>query len=249
MTERLHHVEMVMGTAVTIDVVDPDERAPALLAAAVAWFHEVDDRFSTYKSDSEVCRLDRGEIRVDEASADLRHVVEACESLRAVTKGYFDAYATGRFDPSGYVKGWSVEVASRRLFDGGAPNHCVNAGGDIRVRGRGPDAEGWRLGVRHPSQPDKLAWVVAVTDVGLATSGTYERGLHVINPFTGRPADELCSVTVLGPDLALADAYATAALAMGRRGIDWLATLDGYESTAITEDAEAFRSGGFPAVT
>jgi thiamine biosynthesis lipoprotein len=53
-------------------------------------------------------------------------------------------------------------------------------------------------------------------------------------------------VTVVGPELGTADAFATAALAMGHKGLDWLATLDGHESAAITEDGRAFRSDGLP---
>jgi FAD:protein FMN transferase len=248
MSESLHHVETVMGTSITIDILDPGNGGKRLIDEAVVWFHEVDRRFSTYKPDSEVCRLDRGELSAAGASPDLRHVLDACVEMSEATAGYFDAYVTHHFDPSGYVKGWSVEVASQRLHAAGAVNHCINAGGDIRVRGRAPDPEGWRIGIAHPWERDTVAWVVVGTDVAVATSGTYERGLHVINPFTGMPADQLCSVTVVGPDLAIADSYATAALAMGRRGFTWLATLNGYESAVITSTGEAFRSERFPAV-
>ena len=111
------------------------------------------------------------------------------------------------------------------------------------------DGEPWRVGIRHPWQADKVAWVVAGSDLAVATSGTYERGLHVLDPFTGQPASFLRSVTVTGPDLAIADAYATAAVAMNDRGLNWLATLDGYECAAVTERGEAFRSDGLPAVS
>jgi len=243
----LRHVEMVMGTAVTIDLLDPGEDAKALVDEAVAWFHEVDRRFSTYEAGSEVSRIDRGALAGTAASPDMRHVLDACEDLREATDGFFDAYATGHFDPSGYVKGWSVQVASDRLLAAGATNHCVNAGGDIRVHGDGPDGDGWRVGITHPWERLKVAWVVAGTDLAIATSGTYERGLHVIDPFSGT-ADFLCSVSITGTDLAVADAYATAALAMGERGIDWLGTLPGYESAVITKTGEAYRSDGFPLI-
>lgn len=249
MPVSLHHVEMVMGTAITIDVLDFDGPGESLLAETVAWFHEVDRRFSTYRPDSEVLRVDRGELGLADASADLRRVMAACEELKDQTRGYFDAYASGRLDPSGYVKGWSVEVASDRLAAAGAGNHCINAGGDVRVRGTGPDGGLWRIGITHPWERLKVAWVVAGTDMAVATSGTYERGLHVIDPFTGLPADFLCSVSLTGPSIAVADAYATAALAMGERGIAWLATLSGYESAVITAAGDAYRSDGFPAVS
>ncbi len=235
-----------MGTAITIDVIDPPANAADSVRAAVDWFHEVDRRFSTYRSDSEVSRLDRGE--VVSVSDDMRLVLDACEDLRSSTHGYFDAYAGGRFDPSGYVKGWSVEVASARLAAAGAVSHCINAGGDIRVRGVGPSDGAWRIGITHPWERHAVAWTIAGTDLAVATSGTYERGGHVIDPFTGRAAEFLCSVSVTGPDLRLADGYATAALAMGEAGIGWLATLDGYSSAVITAAGDAYRSEGFPSL-
>jgi FAD:protein FMN transferase len=235
---------MIMGTAISVEIVADDRTH--LVDAAFDWFRSVDERFSTYRPDSDVCRIDRGEQRIEAASAEMRTVLDACEELRAATNGYFDAYAPGHLDPSGYVKGWSVQVASDRLLAAGVANHCINAGGDIRVRGRSADDQPWRIGIRHPWEPDLLAWVVAGTDLAVATSGTYERGLHVIDPYTGVPVSFLRSVTVTGPDLALADAYATAAMAMGERGPDWLAALDGYESAVVTERGDAFRSERFP---
>jgi thiamine biosynthesis lipoprotein len=213
-----------------------------------AWLHEVDRRFSTYKDDSEVNRVQRGELAVEAASPDLRAVLDTCADLWRTTDGYFDVYATGRLDPSGYVKGWSVQVASDRLAAAGAGNHCLNAGGDVCTRGRPEPGREWHTGIRHPFEPQELAWVITGTDLAIATSGTYERGFHVIDPYRGEPAHELRSVTVIGPDLGTADAYATAALAMGLPGLDWLARLDGYESCAVTEDGRAYRSAALPAL-
>jgi len=240
---ELRFVEQIMGTAITICLADAGaDRAHA--DGAFDWLREVDERFSPFLDTSEVSRVNRGEPM--EPSADLETVRRACAELRDATAGYFDAYATGPFDPCGYVKGWSAEVASGRLAAAGVTDHWINAGGDVRVRGRSASGEPWRIGIQHPWERDRYAWVLAVTDAAVATSGTYERGLHVVDPFTGRAADALASVTVVGPDLGVADAYATAAMAMGLAGLDWLAGLDGYESAAITADGRAFRSPGLP---
>jgi len=238
-----------MGTVVSIDLVD--DLPPAVLAGLIddtcAWLHEVDERFSTYKPDSEVSRFADGRLALDDCSPDMRHVLDACADLWRATDGYFDANAGGGYDPSGYVKGWSVEVASARLAVAGSTRHFLNAGGDIRLRGGNADGEPWRIGIRHPWEADKMSWVLTLTDGAVATSGTYERGAHVWNPRTGQPASGLRSVTVVGADLALADAYATAALAMGENGIAWLARLAGYESAVVTDDGRAFSSTGLPA--
>jgi thiamine biosynthesis lipoprotein len=238
-----------MGTVVSIELADdlPAARLTEMIDATCAWLHEVDHRFSTYREDSEVSRLQRREVTLDECSADLRHVLDVCADLWRETDGHFDAYARGTLDPSGYVKGWSVEVASERLAAAGSKRHFINAGGDVRVRGGNADGKPWRIGVRHPWDEDKVSWVLAVADGAVATSGTYERGDHVWNPRTGQPARGLRSVTVVGPDLALADAYATAALAMGEAGLGWLAARTGYESAVVTDDGRAFSSTGLPA--
>ena len=247
----MHHAEHVMGTVVSIDLADdlPPEKLRAMVDDVCGWLHEVDRRFSTYREDSEVSKLRRREIDPANCSTDMRHVLEACADLWRETDGYFDAYAAGPLDPSGYVKGWSVEIASARLVEAGSVNHCVNAGGDIRARGHCATGASWRVGIRHPWEADRLSWVLAVSDQAVATSGTYERGDHVFNPRTGGPARGLRSVTVVGPDLALADAYATAALAMGDAGIAWLSKLaaDGYDSALVTDDGRAFSSAGLPA--
>src|SRR5262249_22167897 len=179
-----------MGPAISLLIADelPDSRAQRLADDAFAWLHEVDQRFSTYRADSEVSRLNRAELSVDSASPDLRNVLEMCADLRLETDGYFDAYVTGLLDPSGYVKGWSVEVASAQLAEAGSVNHCLNAGGDVRTRGRPAPGQEWRVGVRHPWEADKLCWVLTGTDFAVATSGTYERGYHVIDPHHGVPA-------------------------------------------------------------
>jgi thiamine biosynthesis lipoprotein len=244
----LRRVEQVMGTAISVHVADPLPRQDLelLMDEAFAWFHDVDRRFSTYLNDSEITLLDRGERTLADCSATLRDVLDTCETLARSTDGYFDVHATGRLDPSGYVKGWAVQRASDRLLAAGAANHCLNAGGDVRVRGHETPGVAWRVGIRHPFEADKLAWVVTGTDLGVATSGTYERGFHVLDPRCGRAARGLCSVSVVGPDLGLADAYATAAVAMGLPGLSWLATLDGYEAAAVTAAGAAYRSDGLP---
>jgi thiamine biosynthesis lipoprotein len=244
----VHRVEQIMGTAISLEITDLLDRQDlrTLADEVFAWFREVDERFSTYKPDSELNRLHRGELTRDECSTDMHRVLDECAWLWTATSGYFDVCATGRLDPSGYVKGWSVQVASNRLAERGAVNHCINAGGDICLRGEESPGQPWRIGVLHPWERTKLAWVLSVTDMAIATSGTYERGLHVINPYTGLGMDELRSVTVVGPDLALADAYATTAMAMGLSGLDWLSGLVGYESAVITEDGRGFQSGGLP---
>jgi FAD:protein FMN transferase len=116
----------------------------------------------------------------------------------------------------------------------------------VWLRGRGvPDPE-WRVGIEHPLLPDKVAAVVSMRDGAVATSGEYARGKHVIDPHTGAPPEGVLSVTITGPELATADAYATAAFAMGEDGPGWTASLVGYEALTILADGRVLSTPGFP---
>ncbi len=235
MAER--RIEHVMGMPVSIDMADD-----VALDRAFAWLRRVDRTFSPYRPASTISRLDRGEIAPRDAGPLVCGVLARCERLREDTGGFFDARARGQLDPSGLVMGWAVDRAAALLERAGARRFCINAGGDVLVRGGG-----WRIGVRHPHRRDALAAVLTLSDAAVATSATYERGEHIADPHTGRPPEGVRSVTVTGPDLASADAYATAAFAMGAAGPEWTARLRGYEAMTILEDDEVLFTPGFQA--
>lgn len=231
-----------MGTVVSFDV--PSSVA---LAPVVDWLHWVDARFSPFLPDSDVSRLARGSLTLEQCVPELAEVLRACDALHRDTGGYFTVYPDGRFDPCGYVKGWAVERACDMLTAAGSRSHIVNGGGDVQCRGERAPGDPWRLGVAHPLRPGLLACAVTAPDDGfaIATSGTAERGAHIYDPIAGRPADGYASITVTGPRLSLADAYATAAFAMGHAARRWIESLDGYEALAITPSGEVWRTGGF----
>ncbi len=224
-------VASVMGTTVTMDVRDPDVPL-AMLDAAVEQLRELEARFTTYRDDSEIKRIERGELQLADAHPDVREVLDACAVLRAESHGAFDAWRDGRLDPSGYVKGWAAERAADVLRSGGARRFALNLGGDVVLAGI-PTAPAWRIGIRLPTDPQQLALVLGVHDGAVATSGSYERGQHVVDARTGRAATSWQSITILAPDLATADAVATAALAMGDDGPAWAARRPGCDVAAI----------------
>ena len=243
------HVEHVMGMAVSIDIRDEAADAGRLAAAVgevVDWLRWVDATFSTYDEASQVRRIDRAELTVGDAAPEVAEILALGERYRIDTGGYFDVRAGGPLDPSGVVKGWSVERASELLLAAGFPDHAVNAGGDVRLRGAPAPGRRWRVGVAHPHVRDGLAAVVEMGDGAVATSGTAERGPHVVDPHTGRPALELASVTVVGASLVAADAYATAALAMGRSALAWLERLAGHDAYVVDADGDSWWTAGFP---
>jgi FAD:protein FMN transferase len=232
----MHRVEHIMGMPIVVAVRDGD----AVPEEAFDWFRRVDETFSTYKDDSEVSRLRRGELALEAASSEVQQVFARCTELRDETDGFFDVEAVG-LDPSGYVKGWAVDEAAAILERAGLRDYAINAGGDIRTRGH------WTIGIQHPLQPQEVAKVVEGTDLAVATSGAYERGDHVVDPHSRWTPAGILSVTVTGPNLGTADAYATAAFAMGgHRAPNWIARLQGYEAMAILDDGRVLSTPGFP---
>jgi thiamine biosynthesis lipoprotein len=244
--QRRVRVEEIMGTVIGLDL-----RQPWVVQAAVDrffdWLRSVDARFSTYRADSLVSRLRRKEISIEETDEDFHEVLALCEEVHAVSRGAFDIWrhSPEGMDPSGLVKGWSIDRGVRMLVEAGARNFCVNAGGDVVACGEASPGLAWRIGIRHPQLPDKMAAVVAGRDLAVATSGAYERGEHILDPATGRPPSGFLSTTVAGPALAFADAYATAAFAMGTNGIGWVAGLPRYSGFEVTRDGRARWTAGF----
>src|SRR3954452_11687852 len=216
-----------MGMPVAVEVRE-GALEPGALDRVFAWLRFVDATFSPYKPGSEICRLDRGELAPGDAHPLVREVLARCERLRAFTGGYFDARARGSLDPSGLVKGWAVDRAGELLAAAGGRRFCIDAGGDVLVRG-GP----WRGRVRRPHRRRRLAAVLSLTDAAVATSGAYERGEHIVDPLTRRPARGALSVTVLGRRLGTVGAYAAPPFAMGERGPAWTAGLRGCGAMTI----------------
>lgn len=235
----VRHVESVMGTVFSIaaDLGDGIE-------AAVARLHAIDATYSTYRPDSVISRMARGE-RVD-YDAEVAEVLERCAEIEADTEGAFSARPDGRLDPSGWVKGWAIEEVSRLLSAAGSRNHLVVGGGDVQARGGSEAGRSWTVGITDPRHPGRYAAFVSGHDFAVATSGTAERADHIIDPATGRPAAGFASVTLIGERIAYTDAYATAVFAMGpERGLAWVEKRDGYEAYAVLPDGRTVETAGF----
>jgi FAD:protein FMN transferase len=238
-----------MGMPIVLDVRDDVEDGTADLV--FDWLRWVDATFSTFKPDSEIGRLNRGELALVDAHEDVRAVLARCEELRVATRGYFDVRVPipGAIDPSGLVKGWAVDRGADLLDDAGARNYAISAGGDMRVRGRALPDTCWRVGIQHPRLRDRVAAIVETTELAVATSGAYARGDHIVDPHTDAAPSGVLSVTVCGPDLGTADAFATAAFAMGGAGPHWTARLPrGYDAMTILPDDRVLSTAGFPSV-
>jgi thiamine biosynthesis lipoprotein len=243
----LRHVEEAMGTVFSFDIRDtPTPAIRSALAHAVHELHRLDETFSTYRADSCISRLDRGEIGLRNCPREVLEVLDHCARVSRATDGWFSVVPAGTLDPSGLVKGWATETVSRLLREAGAQHTYVNGGGDLQISGRPTPGTPWRVGIAHPLRPGTLATVITVhRNLAIATSGPAERGAHIFNPHNGRAVTAFASLTLVGPRLTLTDAYATAAFAMGAAARDWLEAQDGYEALAVLPDGSEWRTRGF----
>jgi thiamine biosynthesis lipoprotein len=236
---------LIMGMPVTLELVD-GAATESDFEAVFGYFEYIDATFSTYKEHSEISRINRRELTLEQASADMRTIFALAGQTRQETYGYFDIARGGHYDPSGIVKGWAIDRAADILRDRGFGNFYVDAGGDIQVAGKNAHGEDWRVGIRNPFNLQEIVKVLAVTDCGVATSGSSIRGQHIYNPNDpGQPIAEIVSLTVIGPDIYEADRFATAAFAMGRAGIMFVEQLGGFEGYLIDAHGQATYTSGF----
>lgn len=233
-------IHQSMGTVFSFLVDESDVDLEVLESAVDAARTDIDlqdTRFSLWKQESEISQFNRGE--VDDPSDLLLEVISLSETARALSAGYFDPWALGvRFDPTGIVKGWAAHRALSVLESYGVKNALINAGGDICVL----PGQSYDIGIRHPNDPSALCGVVEVA-AACATSGVYERGQHIVNP-RGRELRAV-SATVLGGDLSIADALATALVAGGVEVLRLLDSMDDFEAFFISTDGSLFRTVNF----
>jgi len=241
------HDETVMGTVTSFTVfqgaLSPGE-VEAAVDAACAELHRLDDIFSTWQDESPMSRLRRGDLALAEVPSEISDVLALCRAAKTATAGWFDPWSMpGGVDPTGLVKGWAVESAAEVLRRAGAPSAMINAGGDITAFGAPAPGQKWTIGIRHPWRVDALARVLEIVSA-VATSGTYERGEHLVDPFTAEHASAVASATVTGPDLALADAFATALAVAGEIGLDFVREAVGYDAYLILLDGTEVSTDG-----
>ena len=215
------------------------------------FFYKVDRDFSTYKSDSEVSRIRRGELEVADASENVKEVWKLCEHARDLTLGAFDPWKVeGGFDPSGLVKGWAADMAAKMLVGAGVESVLINAAGDLVLRGGQLSEDGevkpWNVGISSPNDVNQIVKTFDVFDGSVATSGDYEKGAHIVDPHTGLIAIGARSASVVGPDGALCDALATALMVDGRDAQQWMGRpeLAEYSFWVMNRDDETAWSYG-----
>jgi FAD:protein FMN transferase len=251
---KLERFVETWGTVIVVQVAS-DNLSEAEMSLAVdkieKFFHKVDKDFSTYKIDSEVSGIRRGELDVFHASDVVKEVWKLCDYARELTQGAFDPWkVAGGFDPSGLVKGWAADVAAKMLVSAGVESVLINAAGDLVLRGgqpsEGDEVTAWSVGISNPEGANQIVKTFDVVDGSVATSGDYEKGAHIVDPHTGLIAIGARSASVIGPDGALCDALATALMVDGRDAQRWMGRpeLAEYSFWVINRDDETAWSYG-----
>lgn len=241
----MKETRLLMGMPITVEIVEPAATQDDL-ERVFAYFVRVDTIFSTYKEHSEISQINRGERVPAQYSDEMRTILALSEQTREETQGYFDIQHNGSYDPSGIVKGWAIQNAAQQLREQGFRHFYIDAGGDIQVAGYNKDGHPWRIGIRNPFERSENVKILALTDQGIATSGTAIRGQHIYNPYDpNTDILDIVSLTVIGPNVYEADRFATAAFAMGREGIRFIANVSGLEGYMIDAQARATFTAGF----
>lgn len=240
-------VEHVMGMPVSLALRGRHADSPrgrSAWADAVHTLREVDRTFSTYRADSSISRLARGELRVGECPPEVAEVFDLAERARVESDGAFDIDRPGpdgrrTLDPSGVVKGWAVERAARAFEGLPETDFCLSAGGDMVCRVVIPENPPWQIGIEDPHRWDRLVAVVPVRAGAVATSGLSRRGCHIVDARTGAVPAGVASVTVVADSLTRADIDATAAFALGAECEAWLARRTGAHAVVVRDDGSA----------
>jgi thiamine biosynthesis lipoprotein len=218
-----------------------DDAARAAWEQCVAELAEVDRVFSTYREDSVISRLSRGELDLGDCPREVREVLALGEQARVESDGAFDVRRPGpvgvpTLDPSGVVKGWAVQRASAHLCALPDTDVCLSAGGDMVGHVADDTRPAWRIGIEDPRDAQQLFATVEVRRGAVATSGSAHRGEHITDARTGDLPGVVASVTVLADDLTWADIDATAAYAMGADALAWLRTRTGRSGLVVWQD-------------
>jgi len=161
------------------------------------------------------------------------------------------------FDPGGIGKGLAADLVTFDLMQAGAAGACVNLGGDVRVRGIGPDGGPWTVAVEHPDC-DAPVVLVGLHDGAVATSTTLKRrwtvgGVvrhHLIDPATGAPSEtDLVLATAVAAEGWQAEILAKSVLLRGAQHPFDVIDGGGAEALAVTARGDVLRSDGFAAFT
>jgi thiamine biosynthesis lipoprotein len=160
-------------------------------------------------------------------------------------------HADTEFNFSAITKGFGCDEVARMLERNGSKNYMVEIGGEITLAGKNRKGDDWHIQVDAPIDGDfghnRMA-IIVLSDCGIATSGNYRnfrdtkqgRVGHTISPKTGYPVKtDMLSVTVIAPSTMLADALATASMAMPvNQALEMIEGIENTEALMVTSDGK-----------
>lgn len=234
----------IMAMPVKINVIDKNVTDQDF-EDVFSYLRQIDEKFSTFNDKSEAAKINSGKFVEKNLSDDMKKIIALSKQTKHETNGYFDVYASGEFDPTGIVKGWAIFESSKILLQKGLQNFYLEIAGDIQVCGKNGNDESWKIGIENPFDRREIVKVLQLSNKGIATSGIYINGEHIIDPINKKAANDIISITVIGPNVYEADRFATAVFAMGEAGIRFLEEKDGLEGYMITKDKHAYTTTGF----
>lgn len=151
-------------------------------------------------------------------------------------------------------EGYATDNCRAMMKAKGIEAGIINGSGDMSTWGKQPNGKEWNIGITNPFETDKLIAVVPISNGAVTTSGSYEKFVvlngkrysHIINPATGYPATELCSVTVFGPNAETANGLSTSLMVLGKTaGLDLLCKYPDYSCLMITDSGKIIKSKNF----
>ena len=186
-------------------------------------FAELDARLSPFRFDSQLSRVNAGELAVSEAGPEVRRAFELAHTWYLETAGAFTPYAPGGgVDLNGVAKAMAIADAGELLTAHAVGDWCLNVGGDVLVHGLDHESdrgEPWTAGIVHPGDSQSLLSIYRFASPrtsAIATSGVTERGEHIWRTDRRDAEDQFIQVSVVAGDIMTADVLATALLAGGQ---------------------------------
>ena len=216
-----------MGTGFIFKIVDyqSEQSAEHVCKMAMDIIEDANQRFSTYIETSELNQINRGELKIEQASSIQKEIWQQARDWKEKTAGFFDAESPdGSIDPSGIVKTWAAQNAANFLHANGYREFTLNAGGDVLLSENLSSQLLSRIGLSNlqsiSSENAFINMVIDLTDSNLravATSGSSERGEHI-----WRKDTSFVQATVIASDLVTADVWATALISGGDEALEIL---------------------------
>ena len=239
----MKQTRQIMGMPITI-ICSDDSLDSRFFDEIFAFFKRVDEAYSPYISSSDVMKINDKKLVEQKYSSELREILKLADTTKQQTDGYFDVWHHASLDPSGIVKGWAIQRAAD-IFAKHTTDFYIEAGGDIQVSGKSPSKQSWKIGIRNPLDRTQNIAIVQLVNQAVATSGTAIRGQHIYNPHSDRPIKDVVSLSVIGEQIIDADRFATAAFAMGKKGITFIESLAGFEGYMIDDNQIATMTSGW----